>query len=273
MRGNHFISGLPRSGSTLLAAILRQNPALHAHITSPVGSMVGAMLADMSAGNETSVFIDDEQRQAVIRGLFTSYYGVHHAGKTIFDTNRGWTGRIDLLAKLFPECKVICCVRHIPWVIDSVERLIRRNSFELSKIFSYDKGGTIYSRAEGLMSADGLIGFPLNAMKQAMHGAQSGRLLLLPYDTLAGYPAAALEAIYAFTGLPAFAHDFENIVFDTAEFDARLGTPGLHDVRPLARREERETILPPDLWQRWEGASTWRNTEFNKHQVGVSAPI
>ncbi len=75
--GVHFISGLPRSGSTLLAALLRQNPALHAHITSPVGSMVGALLADMSAGNETSVFIDDAQRTAVLRGLFENYYGVH----------------------------------------------------------------------------------------------------------------------------------------------------------------------------------------------------
>ncbi len=30
----HFISGLPRSGSTLLAAILRQNPRFHAGISS-----------------------------------------------------------------------------------------------------------------------------------------------------------------------------------------------------------------------------------------------
>ena len=34
--GIHFISGLPRSGSTLLAGILRQNPRFHAGMTSPV---------------------------------------------------------------------------------------------------------------------------------------------------------------------------------------------------------------------------------------------
>jgi len=32
----HFISGLPRSGSTLLAALLRQNPRFHAAMTIPV---------------------------------------------------------------------------------------------------------------------------------------------------------------------------------------------------------------------------------------------
>ena len=41
--GIHFISGLPRSGSTLLVAILRQNPRFHAGMTSPVGAMYMAL--------------------------------------------------------------------------------------------------------------------------------------------------------------------------------------------------------------------------------------
>jgi sulfotransferase len=32
----HFIAGLPRSGSTLLVALLRQNPRFAARISSPV---------------------------------------------------------------------------------------------------------------------------------------------------------------------------------------------------------------------------------------------
>lgn len=266
----HFISGLPRSGSTLLAALLRQNPAVHASITSPIGSMVGAMLSDMSAGNETSVFIDDAQRESVLRGLFGSYYNVHQAGKTVFDTNRGWTGRVDLLAELFPDAKMICCVRPIPWIIDSVERVIRSNPLELSRIFEFDKGGDVYSRAEGLMSANGLIGYPLNALKQAMHGQQASRLLLLPYDLLAGDPIAAMSAVYSFTGMPSFEHDPDDVHLDVGEFDARLGTPGLHHVRPRAGRLERETLLPPDLWQRWEGTAVWRNPDFNTKSVRIA---
>ena len=263
MTPSHFISGLPRSGSTLLAALLRQNPAVHANISSPVYAMVNAMLVEMSAGNESAVFFTQGQREAVLRGLFDNYYDALGPGRTVFDTNRGWTGRIDLLASLFPRSKIICCVRHIPWIIDSVERLIRRNTFELSKIFSFDTGGTIYSRADGLMSAAGLIGFPLNAMKQAMHGAEAHRILLLPYDMLVDQPAAAMAAVYAFTGVAPFEHDFENVRFDAREFDARLGTPGLHDVRPKVAGITRKTIVPPDLWERWERLSIWRMPEFN----------
>jgi hypothetical protein len=36
----HFISGLPRAGSTLTAAILRQNPRFHAGMSSPVAGPV-----------------------------------------------------------------------------------------------------------------------------------------------------------------------------------------------------------------------------------------
>ncbi len=59
----HFISGLPRSGSTLLAAILRQNPRFHASISSPMGMIFSAMQAAVSGKNEAAGFIDDEQRE------------------------------------------------------------------------------------------------------------------------------------------------------------------------------------------------------------------
>jgi sulfotransferase len=265
--GIHFISGLPRSGSTLLAALLLQNPALHAGISSPVGSFVTAMLRSVSQGNETAVMVDDAQRQALLRSVFDGYYHDLHATRTVFDTNRGWTTRVDLLASLFPEAKMICCVRPIPWIIDSVERLLRKNRWELSKIFDFEPGGTVYSRAEGLMAPNGLVGFALNALKQAMHSDEAGRLLLLPYDALVQDPERAMEAVYAFTGLATYRHDFDNVAFDAAEFDARLGTPGLHTVRGRVAATARKTILPPDLWERYAPSSIWREPKFNTRAV------
>ncbi len=80
-QGIHFISGLPRSGSTLLAGILRQNPRFHAGMTSPVGSMYLALEKSMSRRNETAVFIDTKQRQDILAGLFTNYYDEVHTAK------------------------------------------------------------------------------------------------------------------------------------------------------------------------------------------------
>ncbi len=267
--GIHFISGLPRSGSTLLSAILQQNPAIHAGLTSALGALVSGVLRELSQGNEAAVYVDNVQREAVLRGLFDNFYTGIHPRQTVFDTNRAWAGRLDLLATLFPTAKIVCCVRHIPWVFDSIERLLRRNRWELSKIFNFDTGGTVYTRVEALGAAGGLIGFARNALKEAMHGDEAGRLLLLPFDTLTSDPATAIAAVYEFTGMPPYRHDFENVSFDAREFDARLGTPGLHTVsgpvRPIARR----TVLPPDIWRSLERETFWHDPAFNPHGVRI----
>ena len=40
----HFITGLPRSGSTLLVSILKQNPKFHASITDPLANLVKGVI-------------------------------------------------------------------------------------------------------------------------------------------------------------------------------------------------------------------------------------
>jgi hypothetical protein len=46
--------------------------------------------------------------------------------------------------------------------------------------------------------------------------------------------------------------------------------PDLHVVRPKARVEESATILPPDLWRRYEAASIWRDPAFNTRGVRIA---
>ena len=156
-QGIHFISGLPRSGSTLLAGILRQNPRFHAGMTSPVGSMYMALESTMSRRNETAVFIDDAQRRHVLKGLFANYYQDIHPTRLVFDTNRAWCTKLPALEQLFPTARVICCVRNVAWIMDSIERLVRRNAFELSGMFGFEAGSTVYTRVNRLAASDGLV--------------------------------------------------------------------------------------------------------------------
>jgi hypothetical protein len=55
----HFISGLPRSGSTLLAAILRQNPRFRAAMSGPVADVFVGALNSMSL-SQSAFMISDE---------------------------------------------------------------------------------------------------------------------------------------------------------------------------------------------------------------------
>ena len=258
-RSLHFISGLPRSGSTLLSAILSQNPRFHAGMSGPVAGLVASLLEQMSGRNEFSVFIDDTQRERLLRGVFDNYYADHPA-EVIFDTNRDWCARLPLLATLHPQAKVIACVRQLPWVIDSIERLVRRNVLQPSSMFNYMAGGTVYSRADAIAKGDGMVGHAYNALKEACFSPDAaGRLLLLQYETLVSDPARAIAAVYDFIGEPAFAHDFNHIAFDADAFDRRAGTPGLHTIRACVGAEERATVLPPDLFRRFEQDAFWRD--------------
>jgi sulfotransferase len=259
--GIHFISGLPRAGSTLLAALLRQNPRFSAGMTSPVGGLFNAMLRDTSQRNEGAVFIDDGLRQRLLRAVFEAYYADIHPHQVVFDTNRLWATKLPALTDLFPAAKMICCVRNPAWVMDSVESLIRSNRYELSGIFSFEPGGTVYSRVEGLGSPAGMVGFAYNALREAVYGGYGDRLLLVRYESLTTNPLGTLAAIYNFIGEPLFAHDPEHIepCYDMVEFDIRLGTPGLHDVRSAVRARVRPTVLPPDLFQRYERDAFWQD--------------
>ncbi|MEB3071251.1 sulfotransferase family protein [[Mycobacterium] vasticus] len=259
-RAVHFISGLPRSGSTLLAALLRQNPRCHAGMSGPLAGLFGALLGEMSARNEFSVFIDDAKRERVLHGLFDSFYADNTA-EVIFDTNRAWCGWMPAVSRLFPDARVIACVRDVQWVVDSIERLVQRNVFTPSSIFGFNPGGTVYTRANGVVGQDGLVGAPYDMLKQACFGAQRDRLLVVQYETLTTDPERTMRAVYDFIGEPAFEHTFDNIDYDVTEFDERAGTPGLHTVHRQVGARSRETILPPDLFNRFVNDAFWRNPE------------
>ncbi|WP_067977080.1 sulfotransferase family protein [Mycolicibacter icosiumassiliensis] len=260
MSAIHFISGLPRSGSTLLAALLRQNPRFHAGMSGPLAGLFGALLGEMSARNEFSVFIDDARRERLLYGLFDSFYG-DYAAEVVFDTNRAWCGWMPAVTRLFPEAKVIACVRELPWVVDSIERLIQRNVFTPSSIFGFNPGGTVYTRANGVVGQDGMVGAPYDMLKQACYGAQRDKLLVVQYETLTTDPGRTMRAIYDFIGEPMFTHNFDNVDYDVTEFDERAGTPGLHTVHGEVRAQPRETILPPDLFNRFVRDAFWRDPE------------
>lgn len=254
----HFISGMPRAGSTLLAAILNQNPRFTAGMTSPVGHIYRAMESAMGRSSEGSIFVGDVQRRALLTGIFTSFYA--GAPEVVFDTSRLWCAKLPALDLLFPAAKVICCVRDLAWIMDSFERLHARNPLEPSGIYGFDTGSTAHSRCAALQGADGTVGWAFNAVKEAMAGQHRGKLHLVEYDALCRHPRATLQAIYDFIGEEPFEHDFDNVRYSASEFDRSIGARGLHDVSGKVEWRPRETILPPDIFARYANDQFWRES-------------
>lgn len=264
----HFISGLPRSGSTLLAAILLQNPRFHAGMTSPVGGLMLGMLNQFSAGSELAPLVSREQRRRLLRGLFDAYYREQADKGVIFDTNRLWCARLPAVLDLFPDAKVIACVRNVAWIMDSIERIYRSNPYENTRLFNGDsERNTVSSRVETLAQGDRLVGFAWSALKEAYYGDQASSLLVVDYDHLSRTPAKVLPLIYQFLGEEPYPHDYEHVEYDNPEFDASLGLSGLHRIRAKVAPIARRTILPPDLFERYEKLSFWNDPRSSRAHV------
>jgi sulfotransferase len=264
----HFISGLPRSGSTLLAALLRKNPRFHAGMTSPVGSLFSGMLDQFGAGSEFGPVIDRDTRRRLLRGLFDSYYADQTDKAVVFDTNRLWSARLPAVRDLFPGARVIACVRNVAWVMDSLERLYRANPYEQTKLYGSDaERNTVYSRLDTLAQYNRLVGFAWSALKEAYYGAQADALLVVEYELLAQAPERVLRLIYEFLGEPWFEHDFCDVSYDAPAFDAALGVSGLHRVRPRVAVEPRRSVLPPDLFEKYAQLSFWRSGDGSAAHV------
>lgn len=255
----HFISGLPRSGSTLTSAILRQNPRFHAGISSPLAGLCDGIIAQVSAGTEMSTTVSPEQRARLLRGLFDSYYG-DQPESVVFDTNRAWTAKLAMLLQLFPDAKVICCVRDVAWVMDSMERQYRNNAFEHTRLFNNPgERSTVYTRLEALAGANRLVGFAYHALREACYGEFADRLVIVDYELLTQRPAEVFQLLYQFIEEEPFSHDFGAVAFDAPAFDAQLGLDGLHRVHPSVAPRPRQTVLPPDLFKRYSNMAFWRD--------------
>ncbi|EQD48428.1 sulfotransferase, partial [mine drainage metagenome] len=72
-----------------------------------------------------------------------------------------------------------------------------------------------------------------------------------------------------FIGETPVQHDFAHIDYDATAFDLKAGTPGLHTVRPKVEARTRETILPPDVFRRFENDAFWRDPVLNKRGVRI----
>ena len=227
-------------------------------MTSPVLPILRSVLG-LCASSELASMMNEAKTTRIVRSVIEGYYADQADKDVIFDTNRTWTSQIPLLEQIFPDTRIIACVRNPAWIMDSIEQLVRRNALRRSHIFVNDREyADVFARTEAVMRPDRLIGGPLNALKEGYFGPSSGRMLLLEYDILCQRPRDAMQLVYAFLQEPWFEHDFNSVTYSADEFDIALNTPGLHKVRRKVSWSPRETVLPPEIFNRLAGLAFWR---------------
>jgi sulfotransferase len=262
-----LLSGLPRSGSTLLAGILTQNPNIHAGVSSPLFQILSDFVSGLT-GNESGMLLAETDRERIARAIVREYLS-GFPRRVVVDKHRAWNAVLPLMVRLFPDVVCVSCVRDVPEIVESFEKLAAAHPAHHMRLFPPDTRHSSQARVEHLVSRRGVIGASLQALADAWYGPHARRLLAIRYDSLVGDPARTMAAIYAHIQEPVFAHDFDRVEIDAPEFDAMIGAPGLHRVSGPVRRKPSERVLPPPLRAALHAQSLWDAEEDNPCGVKI----
>lgn len=259
MKKFHLITGLPRSGTTLLSTILRQNPKFEASISGPLARFVRGVIQESTAQGGYGTECPPEKTKAILQGIFDNYYP-DQTKEVAFNTNRGWPLLLHTVKDMYPQSKVLLCVRDVVEILDSFEVLLRKNPYIFSSMFSPEEGINVYSRAETMLNPGRTLGFAYNAMKQGITSEHRKDIMIIEYKNLASNPEGMLKSIYKFIDEPYYDHDFKNVEASYDEFDEEVKLPGLHTTRKEVRYLPRTSVIPPDLQQMVNNnfPSVWR---------------
>lgn len=256
----HFISGLPRAGSTLITNILKQNPQIHGESVSSLASLVGSINGLWSSFEANSEYENNEAKKGVLKSIFQGYYS-HIDKPIILDKDRGWIPLIGLTeAILNRKVKIITCVRNPAEIITSFERLHKENPLFFTRVDSVlRENSNIMSRAYYYAGPEGALGISHRNLKDALTMNYFDRLLFVDYNSFCNKPKSQMKRIYDFLELPHFEHNFDNLVQNEVYNDFATGLPVLHKIKPSLERTTVNCVeyLGLELYEQYNREVFW----------------
>jgi sulfotransferase len=235
------LSGLPRSGSTLLSSILDQNPLIHAEGNSAVCQLMWDL--QVSCQTTASEQLTATGRTSTADRLVASIPETYYAGITgsiVVDKCRSWTmpANVQILNKYFNyQPKVIVLVRPITEIVRSFVSLRQKNNWA-----GNPETGLLVDGGEPIMRS--LAGADW-AKKN-----NNGQFIFVTYKDLIENTKNTVDKIYEFCLWEKFDHTFENIENKFIENDSVYNLLGMHDVRPTIRQRLLDVTLSKDTEDR-----------------------
>jgi sulfotransferase len=268
----HFIAGLPRSGSTLLSALLNQNPRFYSGPSSPVIGTMMQIQQDL-ANNELYIAYPKPHQATELVASVASHYYSDITKPVIFDKNRSWTNNLGMISGFLNDNpKIICPVRDISEILTSFITMHRRNPYEVNGKINFIDEMLVKSnipltdenRCQFLAGPNGILGQSYSGMQQLVIEGKQRFMHFVEYSDLMTRPRETMQAIYDYLEEPYFEHDFDNIQNVYREDDAKIyGLADMHEVRTKLGKISANpaSVLSPAVLQSCENTAFWKNLE------------
>ena len=250
-----YVTGLPRSGSTLLCQLLAQHPDIESDgMTSPLFGMLEGLRQHLAHNDSFLSRLDGEfdlnysRAGNVYRGILSGWLDGHHSRPFVVDKSRGWLRSIELLSHLDPNFKMVVCIRELGQLLGSVEAAHRKTI-----LLGYRDGMSHHSgdvRATQVFKENGVIGSPLKALldyrNEIKDPAITSRVYFVAYEALISQPIETMHSIYRFIEAEPCEIDPENLIVFPRESDSHYGMKWPHvthaKIMPIRQREVPQEI-------------------------------
>ncbi len=251
------MAGLPRSGSTLLSAILNQNPDIYVTPSADTSFLILSLYKTSQVSESYHAGFAPEGYQNIMAKLPNAFY--EHIDKPyIIDKNRSWGTPENIeVAELFAEnVKIICPVRPILEILASFVRLAEANPDNFIDKFVRDYPVSQFrpkndARCDALMAANHHIENSIFSLASALDPRHQGKFHFVAYDDLVSKPEKVVQAIYQFLEIPEFPHRFENLKWKLMPNESEVfGIPNLHEIRSKIDRSKTDTSILSEYVQR-----------------------
>jgi len=264
-----FISGLPRSGNTLLSSLLNQNP----DITVSGQSILPEIFFRIEEIKNTQWYKNFPYQNGienVSKNIFNNYF---KNVKSKYVIDRGpWSSEYNynMLKKyLNYDFKIVVLVRDVNEILSSFIKLAQENEdFFVNKVYEERIitecwRDEIEEKCNILMQKDGFIDTSLAGIKHLINFADGKHYRFFEYKNLIEKPKEFLRDIYTFLEIPIYKkHRFKeldqfclnNLMYN----DLVFGGP-LHTIKSKKIfKKKTDNVLPEKIKNRYMNMEFWR---------------
>jgi len=226
----HILAGLPRSGTTVLSALLNQNPELYTTTSSTFVEFLWRNYSMWECVGELDGLDTDKMRKLKIpflKNIGNIFFNELTDKKIVIDKRRSWhyVNNIKMYEEIYGvKPKIICTVRDVSEIVASYMQIFENNEEKFIADESLHRGQ--------------IFEVPFNNLKETFFSSYADCLHLVEYENLVNKPQETLNNIYKFLNIPSYKHTFTNIKVIEQEGDHSW--ENLHTIRPTLSKKVRD---------------------------------
>ena len=225
-----FLSAMPRSGNTLFASIMNQNP----DVVVTANSITLEIMKDLFFLKRIDTFQnfpDHESLNQVMDMVYPAFYK-NWSYKYIIDRGPvGTEGNLALMKKHFKQ--PIKCIVLLRDLMDVLASYIKWFETEPSS-FINKKGNTVDEKLSYVMQDEGAVAKELKCIQHLMKPENRHMAYFFKYDDFVIDPEKYIKEIYQFLEIPYFQHkfiDLDQLMINGIKYNDGFIGKNMHTIR------------------------------------------